>query len=492
MDQPTARSSVVGNLIINSPAQSLDSLKTIIKSQLLDRIRTNDPILDTLIAFLLLSSQDVLMRYICKFKDHVFTKSPALFYFLLNFVRYRVLRRSQRVVRTAKIQYITESREINTLFAPVMWYINQISEIEDTDEVQLHSTKDHADVVAAVPQNQKSTLKILGHDIECVVYSKTITIYADREHTRENAIIHLSTLTANPNILKQFVELCNEKYDEYQKKKKWVQTIYRNNRGSGRVEWSGQPTKCKKLRQLQTVILKESQMEDFIDDLNKFLHDENWYLSRDVPYTRGYMFFGPPGTGKSSCIKALAGYTKRHLHYLLLGEIRSDNELFQLLEKINYDETILVIEDIDCFGVTGRRDEAEKNKDKTRSNGDDEENDEETEDHKSGHLSLSGLLNFMDGGIIDSHGRIMVITTNHPERLDDALVRPGRIDMKINFDLCDSHQILGLFKNFFGHVPGNAVFPDHTYSPAEITSMLIQHKNDVHKAWEKLLEISVE
>jgi ATP-dependent 26S proteasome regulatory subunit len=261
---------------------------------------------------------------------------------------------------------------------------------------------------------------------------------------------------------------------------KMKKKIYRNERGI----WKDQPVKIKKMRKLNTVILKDGQMEKLTKDVNSFLHDEEWYLSRDVPYTRGYMFYGVPGTGKSSCIKALAGHTKRHVHYLILSEVSSDSELFHLMEGVSFNETILVIEDIDAASrVTHDREVHETDKDK------EEDCDQDRDLDKENKLTLSGLLNAIDGGIIQSHGRIMIITTNHPEMLDPALIRAGRIDLKLNFGLCDTHQIRGLFFNFFERdPPDNTAFPKGICSPADVTSVLLEYKDNPNTGWEKVKE----
>jgi len=384
--------------------------------------------------------------------------------------------RGEMLNKKAVIKYITENREINTLYAPVIWYLNNLTDIKKEESINMSTTKNDKTLTQSVPKNRTSKVEFLNHEIHYTLTTDMISIYAEREHKRENMIITLTTETPKDrvgDILEQFANMCVEKYEENEKKKGWVQTIYRNEGGL----WKDQASNIKKLRKLNTVILKEGQMERLTNDVNSFLHDEEWYLSRDVPYTRGYMFYGVPGTGKSSCIKALAGHTKRHVHYLILSDVKSDAELFNLFEKIPFNETILVIEDIDeASRVTHERDE------KSEKDDDDDEKDQDK-------LTLSGLLNVIDGGIIQAHGRIMIITTNHPNVLDKALIRAGRIDMKFDFSRCDTSQIRGLFFNFFERdPPDNTKFETGICSPADVTSVLLEYKDNTDLGWEKVKE----
>nr|QBK85791.1 MAG: AAA family ATPase [Marseillevirus LCMAC101] len=461
----------------STSGQTLEYLKIHVKEKLIDRLQTGDPIYDTIIAFLLLSSQDTVIRYICIWKDFIIYRFPWLVWRFLKWIKKRIRPEEKEIemmTKTAVIKYITEGREINTLFPPILWYLNTLTDIRQEDAVTMETTKNNLQLTQTIPKNRTAEVEFLKHKIEYTITTEMISIYADREHKRENMIITLVSKTPKDrvqDILEQFAQMCIEKHEEYEKKKGWVQSIFRNEGGC----WKGQPVKIKKMRKLNTVILKDGQMEKLTKDVNSFLHDEEWYLSRDVPYTRGYMFYGVPGTGKSSCIKALAGHTKRHVHYLILSEVKSDAELFKLLECVSFQETILVIEDIDAASkITHDRDFECKEK-------------KEDEDVDHSNLTLSGLLNAIDGGIIQTHGRIMIVTTNHPEKLDPALVRAGRIDLKLNFGLCDTHQIRGLFFNFFEKdPPDNTSFSEGICSPADVTSILLEYKDNPDIGWEKV------
>ncbi|KDO81976.1 hypothetical protein CISIN_1g0470292mg, partial [Citrus sinensis] len=151
-----------------------------------------------------------------------------------------------------------------------------------------------------------------------------------------------------------------------------------------------------------------------IDDLDRFVKRREFYSRVGKAWKRGYLLYGPPGTGKSSLIAAMANYLKFDIYDMELASLRSNSDLRRLLVSTG-NRSILVIEDIDCSIELENR---------QCGGGYDENNSQ---------VTLSGLLNFVDG-LWSSCGdeRIIVFTTNYKERLDPALLRPGRMDMHIH------------------------------------------------------------
>ena len=167
-------------------------------------------------------------------------------------------------------------------------------------------------------------------------------------------------------------------------------------------------------------------MESLIADVRNFLGRRDWYLERGIPYRRGYLLYGPPGTGKSSAVLAIASAMKMDIAILSLANSSlDDDDLCQLLSNCPVN-SIVLIEDIDCVFVERKATEDKPNK-----------------------LTFSGLLNAIDG-VAAGEGRILFATTNHIERLDPALIRPGRIDRKELLGYADREQLRRLFVRFFG------------------------------------------
>lgn len=210
-------------------------------------------------------------------------------------------------------------------------------------------------------------------------------------------------------------------------------------------------------RSLDSVFLKGQVLDALLKDMKEFLSAEQWYVDRGIPYRRGYLLYGPPGNGKSSTVKALASEMKLDVCIANLGSMSADDELSNLFANIPH-HAIVLLEDIDC--VTTKR-----KKVKTA--------DGET----SSSISLSMLLNALDG-VAAKEGRILFMTTNHIEKLDPALIRPGRCDRQVYIGDATPEQAERLFQRFFPDGDARAfgeALPDGT-SMAAAQGVLLQSK----------------
>ncbi|WRT63973.1 uncharacterized protein IL334_000900 [Kwoniella shivajii] len=194
------------------------------------------------------------------------------------------------------------------------------------------------------------------------------------------------------------------------------------------VEWRpfGKP---RGRREMGSVVLGEGVSERIEKDLRSFLGRGKWYAERGIPYRRGYLLHGPPGSGKTSYIQALAGALHYNICLLNLAERGlTDDKLNHLLGLVP-ERSFILLEDVDS--AFSRRVQT-------------------SEDGFKSSVTFSGLLNALDG-VASSEERIIFMTTNHYDRLDPALIRPGRVDVHEILDDAAGEQAKRLFVKFYGN-----------------------------------------
>lgn len=190
-------------------------------------------------------------------------------------------------------------------------------------------------------------------------------------------------------------------------------------------EQSGQP---KRRRPFNSVVLEEGLAEKILADVREFMNARTWYLDRGIPYRRGYLLHGPPGTGKTSFVQALAGILDFNIAMISLSQRGLTDDLLNHLLLNIPARTIVLLEDADA---------AFSNRRQTDSDG-----------YSGANVTYSGLLNALDG-VASAEERIIFMTTNHIERLDDALIRPGRVDMTLHLGNATEDQMARLWDRFY-------------------------------------------
>jgi mitochondrial chaperone BCS1 len=186
--------------------------------------------------------------------------------------------------------------------------------------------------------------------------------------------------------------------------------------------------------------------------LDNFMHRKGKFAVIGFPYKLGLLLHGPPGTGKTSLIKAVAQYTKRHIVSVSLSKIKTNQELMDAVFDLRFPiEGRFVMEDIDCAGasvVHARKDDSEEEEERSVAKSRRRKWLSAAE-KESDKLNLSGLLNVLDG-VIDCPGRIVIMTTNHPEKLDPALIRPGRVNAQLLLGPMAAPQVVEMLEYYFG------------------------------------------
>ncbi|XP_078150962.1 AAA-ATPase ASD, mitochondrial-like [Carex rostrata] len=229
-----------------------------------------------------------------------------------------------------------------------------------------------------------------------------------------------------------------------------------------------------------SLAMEPERKKEIMDDLVIFREGKEYYKHVGKAWKRGYLLYGPPGTGKSTMIASIANFLEYDVYDLELTAIKNNTELRQIFLATTA-KSIIVIEDIDCsLDLTGERKDKKKKKYK-----------DETEAPPSkaiaevditNKVTLSGLLNFIDGLWSACGGeRIIIFTTNHIEKLDPALIRRGRMDMHIEMSYCTFDAFKVLAKNYLG-IENHPLFDsikelllDVKVSPADLAEGLLKN-----------------
>ncbi|KFA51595.1 hypothetical protein S40293_03910 [Stachybotrys chartarum IBT 40293] len=289
----------------------------------------------------------------------------------------------------------------------------------------------------------------------------------------EEIVISCFGWSARP--VMRFIEICRE-YTEQQTQ--FFVIIYARDRYG--MTWK--PKARKPIRRLDTVHFDQELKGELLADIRHFLapRSQLLYQSRSMPYRRGYLFYGPPGTGKSSLSVAIAGEFGLDLFEVKIPSVGTDADLEQMFQEIP-PRCVVLLEDIDAVWTDRRRNDGSANDASQLTN-----------------CTLSGVLNVLDG-VGSQEGRIVIMTTNRPEQLDSALIRPGRVDMKVylgnisrksaeemflrmfSSDLsyppnCQKEEIQDLAKQFARQIPHD------TFTPSQLQGFFQLHLDNPQDA----------
>jgi AAA+ superfamily predicted ATPase len=210
-----------------------------------------------------------------------------------------------------------------------------------------------------------------------------------------------------------------------------------------------------------------------------FCENKDWYDRKGIPYQLGLLLSGVPGSGKTSVIRAAANKTRRHIVNVNFSNIRTASQLKQLFHSdrlqvyndatcatqkslyIPVSERLYILEEVDTLGAIV----AQRSGKQAR------------EDYVEDELTLGDILTVLDG-TMEIPGRMIIMTTNHPEVLDKALIRPGRIDVHAHFGNADREIIAEMYYAYIERpFPRERIheLPDQVLSPAEVSQVLFTY-----------------
>ena len=235
--------------------------------------------------------------------------------------------------------------------------------------------------------------------------------------------------------------------------------------------------------------------------VNFFCKNRKWYDEKGIPYTLGLLLSGAPGTGKTSTIKCLANETNRHICNINLNNDMTKTQLENLffnenLSVINpistqtetycipLDQRIYVLEDVDCQSDIVMERTLKMNQPEPIMSSDELNKEPNKKNEDSNRVDLSFLLNLLDG-VLENPGRIVIMTSNHPDTLDSALIRPGRIDVIAKFRNCSNTTVKDMIEFFYDtklsgeDIERIYVLQKEIITPAELSKVMFENFTDI-------------
>jgi hypothetical protein len=347
---------------------------------------------------------------------------------------------------------------------------------------------------------------------------------------QEPILYRLSTYDHDITWLHKFVEQAQDNFEQEKRNKLGSESYYFDQITGGGEFRNPVPkgycvfnkSKFTSNRSLNNVYLR--QIDDLKQRVEFFIRRRDWYDSKGIPHTLGIVMYGHPGCGKTSTIKAIANETKRHIFNIALSSITTKealkdlfyNDQIQILtngksETLNIPlkQRLYVIEDIDAMdSVVIKRSAEDKKADEQRKIKVEAEMEllkqaqgdaiarnmmQGKKEDETDKLDLSTMLNVLDG-VRETPGRIIILSTNYPERLDEALLRPGRFDMMLEFEKhtpqviklhMEKHYDIELTDKQWARI--NQPSLDKKWTPAEVSQILFRRICDPNKAIDDLL-----
>ena len=291
--------------------------------------------------------------------------------------------------------------------------------------------KDNSDYIFLhhfVPQNGSYVIGDIEIEISDFILNDKVQAFAFKEEFYHIKKVILKSSTNEKEKITKFIEdAINKKFKE--KKEKFAEV-------SGekiiKKKWTGYCWAYESSipkRSFESIFLKEQHFNKIKDPIMRFIDKNTYkdYYKHGIPYKMNIMLHGPPGAGKTSLIHSIASECEANICVLNINSELKEDAMIDAISQVNEDDkkSILVLEDIDCIFI-----------------------DRKTNDSMKNHITMNGILNCLDG-FNNPEGLIVIMTTNFPDKLDEALMRSGRIDLDIELSHLDKYQARNMFLSFF-------------------------------------------
>ena len=501
----------------------------ILKTKFLSTLRTGNHAIDmilsaaifTIVARMAKYRNNIYNYFIYIFKYYLFNKNNELNFYAIEHIK------------ESCMGNLVERKIYPTSILSLIFYINNFCNIKKDINSKREITKSGMNVVRShnrfdyddIQENISSDLIVysidqedyfmLSEDIKCLIeivepeYDTNGTSEGKSKGYTRHIKYKIYSDNLSINYLETFMNKCVMDYKKYTKDLTRLNQYYFTFKEIDDNIIVFDEYNFTSNRSFNNIYFEEK--DNIIQQLDFFLNNKEWYDNHGIPHTLGLLLHGVPGCGKTSTIKAIANKTRRHILDIPLSRIKTYHELmtvfncFEINQKdIPIDQRIYVFEDFDCLSdiVKKRNQKKDFKKDVQKDNKFDQNQEKldkiinhiNSDDNKTFSLykndkdellTLSHILNVFDG-ILEMPGRIIIITSNFPDKIDEALLRPGRIYRKIEFKKSSSKILKQIISDFYTSSLNNRLFTDDEekiitnnnfkHTPAEFIQLCIKYK----------------
>ena len=469
-------------MIINNPFH-------LFQNTLISITKTGNFFLDYIINFIILS----LMTYLLKNID-IFKKTLYKLFLNTNKDNVRI------IIETKNASYERGGIKYNKIdypkkFQAITYYIKKIKPNGIYSKIEPDKTdKDNKLIFDIfIPDQEKSFIIDTDKNIHCIMKLYENNNYDNKNEIYKTHKINLFSKDNNTTIddLELFVENCVLLYDKYIYEKELNEQYhycYINGEENGDI-LNYSKKKFFTNKTFDSIYFDDK--EKYLENLDFFINNREWYESKGIPYHFGVLLYGEPGCGKTSILKATIKRTGRYPFVIPFNRVETCGEAENIFyqteiqgKNIPIDKRIYIFEDIDCLSDVIKERSLEK-KSEIKYELELLSKITELTSRKSNNvadkLTLSCLLNIFDG-ILETPGRIIILTTNYPDKIDKALLRPGRIDINIELKKASSDTINRILSSFYDVDTKNIIFEDYILTPATVSNICLENKNDINNS----------
>ena len=359
-----------------------------------------------------------------------------------------------------KVPELNENFQENQFYRKVKTYVNSLASMEDSDFTNLFTGKKSNDIVLCLDDNQTVHDEFLGARM-----SWTNEVGKGNGKGCSRTFVLKIKKKDKRRILRPYIQHIHTVSDEIEQRWREVK-LYMNTQFDHQINGRWRSIPFSHPSTLDTIAMDSDLKNKVKSDLESFLKSKQYYHRLGRVWKRSYLLYGPSGTGKSSFVAAMAKFLSYDVYDVDLSRVSDNSDLKMLLLQTT-NKSIIVIEDLDRFMA-----------------------------EKSTAVSLSGILNFMDGIVNSCCGdeKVLVFTMNTKEQIDPAILRPGRIDVHIHFPLCDFNSFKCMANTYLG-LKDHKLFPQveevfqsgATLSAAEIGEIMIANRGSPSRALKSVI-----